>query len=174
MRAASLAAAVILVACGRETPQKEPPLVATATAPALVMEYEGVTLGSTLDELIAMAADRGWRQNAHPGAGDQTVTVFTTPDHPVKRYRLGFEGGALINIQIDFRTPDPARAALRGRFTVGKQIKDTWYLTDRDRQILASVDERGAAMKALWLARMRDQTEAKAMLKVTVDAEPPR
>ncbi len=34
------------------------------------------------------------------------VTVLTTPADPVKRYKLGYERGKLVNIQIDYRQPD--------------------------------------------------------------------
>ncbi len=135
-------------------------------AAALVLEYEGMTLGSSLDELVTTAAARGWQQNSQPAPrATQTVTVFPTDEHPVYKYKLGYEAGALINIQIEYREPDPARLALRDRFATSRLVKDTWFMSDVDRQILASVDVEGREVRALHLARLRDQTEARALLR---------
>lgn len=131
-----------------------------------MMEYEGMTLGSSLAELLAMAAARGWKQNAKDVPDvDQTVTVFTTPEHPVRRYKLGYERGRLINIQIEYRAPDASRLALRERFATSRLVKDTWYMSDAGRQVLAAMDEAGETVRALHLARLRDQTEARALLR---------
>jgi hypothetical protein len=161
MRVVSLLVMISLMAFGAdEKPYKE------RTVSALVLEYEGVTLGSSLTELLAMAAARGWKQNAQDVAGaDQTVTVFTTPEHPVRRFKLGYERGALINIEIDYRAPDEARLALRDRFATSRLVDEMWFMSDVDRQVLASVDTAGTQVRALHLARLRDQTEAKALLR---------
>jgi hypothetical protein len=166
MRAVDLVVRLILLlpfACGAEpAPRtKEPPVAA-----ALVLEYEGMTLGSSLDELVTTAAARGWKQNSQPVPhASQTVTVFTTPDHPVYRYKLGYQAGSLINIQIAYREPDKARLALRDRFATSRLVKDMWFMSDADRQILASVDVEGGEVRALYVARLEDQTEAKALLR---------
>lgn len=141
-------------------------------AAAVLMEYEGVALGATFEAFAAQAAAAGWRQNGKPGAADQHVTVFTTPDHPVKRYKLQFEKDAIINIEIDYRAPDPARAALREQFPVAKEHPGEWYLTDEARSVLASVKTDGSRVRALHIAVIRDQTEAQALLRAAFGPPP--
>lgn len=139
-----------------------------------MLAYEDLTLRSSLEELIALAAARGWRQNARPvPEADQIVTVFTTPDHPVKRYKLGYERGRLVNIIITYRRPDPARTALRAGFPVSRHVEGAWYLTDEARTVLASVDDAGQTVRALHLASLRDQGEAAALLRSAL-GDPPR
>lgn len=193
MRALVLVSVLALVpvlagACGDERPRERPASPSPPVAPdarmsdmvidameeavtdapaaaAAPMEYEGVALEMTLDDLIARAAARGWRQNAQPGAADQRVTVFTTPDHPVKRYKLGFESGRIVNIEIDYRAADPARTALREQFAEARDREGVWYMTDAARTVLASVSPDGKQVKALHLARLRDAREGQALLR---------
>ncbi len=139
-----------------------------------MLTYEDVTLRSSLDDLIELAVAGGWRHNARPvDDADQIVTVFTTPAHPVKRYKLGYEAGRLVNIEITYRQPDPARAALRERFAIRRHVHGSWYLTDEDRTVLAGVDDAGKTVRALHLASLRDQREAAALLR-SAFGDPPR
>lgn len=151
-------------------PDAQEPVMSDAAA-AVPMEYEGLTLGTTLEAFVAHAAAAGWRQNAQPTGGDQSVTVFTTPDHPVKRYRLQFEASKLINVEIDYRQPDPARAALRERFAHARDHQGEWYLTDDARTVLASVKADGSRLRALHIAVIRDQREATALLRAAFGAD---
>lgn len=135
-------------------------------ATTVPLEYEGLTLLSTLDDLRALAAARGWRQNAQPAPlADQIVTVFTTPDHPVKRYKLGYEDSRLVSIEIDYRAPEPARTAWKDRFVHRRHLEGAWYLTDDGHNVLASVADDGKQLRALHLGALRDRREAEAMLQ---------
>lgn len=144
-----------------------------AAVASVPLEYEGLALGSTLDELIALAAAKGWRQNSQPAPdADQMVTVFTTPDHPVKRYKLGYESSKLVNLQIDYRQPDAARLVLRDRFVHTRHLEGSWYLTDDGHTVLVSIDDAGQSVRALHLATLRDRKEADAMLSSAFGAIP--
>ncbi|MEZ4398999.1 MAG: hypothetical protein R3B06_03225 [Kofleriaceae bacterium] len=187
-----VALAVLVIApaaCGRDrasappgplspTPPTTAPAPAPPQEPAMptappILTYEGVTLRSTVADLLVLAAANHWRHNvAAPDAPDQQVTVFTTPEHPVKRYRLGYEAGRLVNIQIDYRAPDPTRATLRDQFTEVREVRGAWFLTDADHTILASVAVDGATLRALDLANLRDRAEGEALLRAAF-APPP-
>jgi hypothetical protein len=146
-----------------DIPAPQTPIDAAATLPLM---FEELTLATTLDEVIALAAARDWRHNATPHSNaDQIVTVFTTREHPVKRFKLTFEASRLIGIAIDYRAPDPARLAIRARYPRSRQGDGGWYLGDEAGQQLVFVDEAGGHLRVLMTGMLHDRNEAEALLR---------
>jgi len=171
-----LAVALLLAttAC-REAPRKEHETMSNRStpAPAPSRTFEQVTLGMTLDEALALAAARGWQQNAQPGVGDQKVTVFPDDGDPVERYKLGFQGGRLYNIELEWKAADPARVpALRATYPRSRHAEDGWNLADAAGDTLVFIDDQGLQLQALHTAVVRDRREVAALFKMALGEAP--
>jgi hypothetical protein len=172
----SLTGAAAIAGC-HEAPARNEPMMnqqQTANPTGVRLEFEGVRLGASFDEVLALIAARGWRHNAAPEpTADQTVTVFTVPEHPVKRFKLGLQGGALTSIQIDYRVDDPARgAALRAAYPRSKHAPDGWTMADAGGLTLVFIDDAGRKSQALYTGMLRDRTEVTALFRQALDEAP--
>ena len=180
MLALVMLALVILAAC-RDAPRKDGtvmrnpgPEAPAASTSSVRLKFESVSLGMSLDELLALATAGGWKQNAQPGGQNQKVTVFPPDGDPVDRYKLGFEAGRLVNIQLEYAVPDPARvAALRAGYPRSKHGDDGgWNLADTGGETLVFIDDTGKELQALHTGVLRDRTEVAAIFRQALGEAP--
>lgn len=163
-----------LAAC-REASQKEGQIVTNhgSAKSGVRLDFEAVSLGMSLDDVIALAATRGWKQNSQSGDPNQKVTVFPPDGDPIDRYKLGFEAGRLVSIQVEYLAADPARvAALRAGYPRQKHADDGWNLADSGGQTLVFIDNTGKALQALHTGVLRDRTEVAALFRQALGEAP--
>jgi hypothetical protein len=175
-RAGAVIAGVLgLLAACHEAPQKEGKrMTSSGSAKVSVrLDFEAVSLGMSLDDMIALAASRGWKQNAQPGGRNQKVTVFPPDGDPIDRYKLGFEAGRLVNIQIEYREAKPARIeVLRADYPRSKHADDGWNLADPGGQTLVFISNTGKELQALHTGVLRDRTEVAALFRQALGEAP--
>jgi hypothetical protein len=135
--------------------------------------FEAVSFGMSLDDLVSLAAARGWKQNARRGGLNQKVTVFPPDGDPIDRYKLGFEAGRLVNIQIEYLEAKPARVeALRAGYPRSKHSKEGWSLADPNGLTLVFIDDSGKVLQALHTGVLRDRTEVGAIFRQALGEAP--
>jgi len=169
------AAALVMTAACRDAPRKDGKTMSNLgpTPAGVRLEFEGVTLGMSLDDALALAGTRGWKHNAQPGALNQKVTVFPPDGDPIDRFKLGFEAGLLVNIQLKWTTADPARVdALKADYPRSKHGDDGWNLADAGGLTLVFIDDTGKELQVLHTGMLRDRREVAALFRMALGEAP--
>ena len=141
--------------------------------PSVRLDFESLSLGMSLDDLIALAAARGWKQNSQSNDPNQKVTVFPPDGDPIDRYKLGFEAGQLVNIQIEYLEANPARVeVLRAGYPRRRHGDGGWNFADPSGVTLVFIDDTGKQLQALHTGVLRDRTEVTAVFRQALGEAP--
>ncbi len=155
-----------LVGCGgaQTTAPRTVTLVDRQHAPEPQLDFGSLALRMPLDQLRSIVQGESWQIQGELGA-DAKVVLTPPATDPASSYGVVLEGGAVVQLAIDFRQPDERRVDARHHYAKSQiDAEGRWAMTDAQRRTLVVVSPHGLRIVALHLASMRDQQGAQAAL----------